>query len=467
MTVSANDTNLRTVGWPTQDVGGHRPRRIRTVLRGASRDEVARIVVEAATARQPLSVISTGRNWGLGSAMPIRDGSAVLDLSAMDEIRSLDTERGIAVVEPGVTQRMLAAAVSGTPWMLNVTSSCADTSVVGNALDRGDGTIRARSEDVLGLEAVLADGSVITTGGLTVNGVYRGRTAGPDLTQALVQSNLAVVTAAVVSLIARPESIRLCHALVPRGAVLAVLDVLASLVATMPCLGMPRLREFQLAGPATDPRSDTLSVLIPVLGPGAVVDFVAGYVVERLSSLDTVAVIRCVDTESTPPDDPLYPRTLVARGIPTCELVRHALRGDSCDVDEHAPAGLLIVLPLIPLDRAGARRAVTVLRTLTRGYPGTVTVEVNVAATHTARAVVQIAFDRTSAQQTRRAHALREQLWQAFAGQMYRADIDHADGALRAHDATNARMLDALKAAVDPDDIVLPGRFLASRRTRS
>src|SRR5262245_40711317 len=130
------------------DVGGHRPRHIASVLSASSRDEVQRIVCQAASAHQALSVISTGRNWGLGSGMPIEDGTSVLELSQMTGIRLLDPERGIAVVEPGVTQRQLAAAVADTPWMLNTTSSCADTSLIGNTMDRGDGTIRARSADV-------------------------------------------------------------------------------------------------------------------------------------------------------------------------------------------------------------------------------------------------------------------------------------------------------------------------------
>ena len=358
-------------------------------------------------------------------------------------------------------------ALSGTPWMLNVTSSCADSSVIGNALDRGDGTIRARGEDVLGLEAVLADGSILTTGGLTSDGRYRGQIAGPDLTQAIVQSNLAVVTAAVVALIARPQSVRLCHATYPRGAALAALDALASLVGTVPGLGTPRLRDLHLAGSTARTEWDSLSVLIPVLGEETVVDVVTKVVVERFAAVDGAAVIRCLDPESTPPDDPLYLRTMLAQGIPTCQLVRQALGSDSCDVDRDAAAGLLIALPLIPLDRTSPREALAALEELARDYPGTAVLELNVATTHTARAIVGITFDRASAEQARRAHALRDGVWQAFAGRMYRADIDHATDALRGpDDAANAAILDALKTALDPRDILLPGRFLASQGAR-
>jgi 4-cresol dehydrogenase (hydroxylating) len=429
-------------------------------LSASSRDEVQHIVRQAASTRQPLSVISTGRNWGLGSRMPIADGTSVLELTRMARIRLFDPERGVVVVEPGVTQRQLAAAVADTPWMLNVTSSCADTSLVGNTMDRGDGTFRSRSADVLGLEVVLADGSVITTGGYTADGVYYGQTAGPDLTPTLLQSNLGVVTAMVLSLIARPESIWLCQAVFPRDTVLPLLDLLAHLVGTVPGLGMPRLRDFQLAGRSASSSAGEVSVLIPVLGPETVATAVTHLLTNQLSRVDGRAVIRCVNARAVPPEDPLYPRALLSQGTPTCQLVKQALGIDSCEVDRDAPVGLLIVLPLIPLDRDGQLQAVTTLEDLVQGYPGAVALEINVATRHTARAVVQIGFDRTSPEHTERAHALRDTIWRAFAGRVYRADIDHTPHALHDVHPTTARALGAIKTALDPQNIVMPGRFL-------
>src|SRR5690606_40652341 len=126
------------------------------------------------------------------------------DLSAMNRIRSLDLENGFAVIEPGVTQRQLADELRDTDWMLNVTSSCADTSVVGNALERGDASIRSRVHDLVGLEAVLADGSLVSTGGPDHWGRYPGTVAGPDLTGAFVQPNPGIITACLIPLMPRP-----------------------------------------------------------------------------------------------------------------------------------------------------------------------------------------------------------------------------------------------------------------------
>src|SRR5690606_41522648 len=129
------------------------------------------------------------------------------DLSAMNRIRSLDLENGFAVIEPGVTQRQLADELRDTGRMLNVASSAADTSVVGNALERGDGSIRSRVHDLVGLEAVLADGSLVSTGGLDHWGRYRGNVAGPDPTGAFVPHTAGIITAGVVSPRPRPPAV--------------------------------------------------------------------------------------------------------------------------------------------------------------------------------------------------------------------------------------------------------------------
>ncbi|HET7033614.1 MAG TPA: FAD-binding protein, partial [Casimicrobiaceae bacterium] len=69
---------------------------------------VAEIVKIAAAHRVPLHPISTGHNWGYGTALPVRDDCVILDLSALRQIRDFDVDTGVVTVEPGVTQAMLA-----------------------------------------------------------------------------------------------------------------------------------------------------------------------------------------------------------------------------------------------------------------------------------------------------------------------------------------------------------------------
>ena len=133
-------------------------RRIPAILHPTSVREVQAIVNEARVRGTPLYPFSTGMNWGLGSRHPVRDDCVLVDLSRLDRIREVDLAHGYAVIEAGVSQHALAQRLDGTPWMLNVTTSCKDSSLLGNAMDRGEGCIRPRRDDLLGVELVLGDG---------------------------------------------------------------------------------------------------------------------------------------------------------------------------------------------------------------------------------------------------------------------------------------------------------------------
>jgi FAD/FMN-containing dehydrogenase len=133
------------------------------ILSPASTEEVAAIVRLAAEHRVPL--VPQGGNTGMvGGATPPADGSAlILSLRRMNRIRSI--EPGIAVAEAGVILATLheGAAETGQrfPLTLGARGSCTIGGLV--ATNAGGtqvlkfGTMRSL---VLGLEAVLPDGSI-------------------------------------------------------------------------------------------------------------------------------------------------------------------------------------------------------------------------------------------------------------------------------------------------------------------
>src|SRR5579871_3272443 len=82
-------------------------RSIAAALTPKSVEEVRAIVTTAAEYRVPLYPFSTGHNWGYGCSLPARDGCAILDLSRLKRI-AIDAERGLASLEPGVTQQDLS-----------------------------------------------------------------------------------------------------------------------------------------------------------------------------------------------------------------------------------------------------------------------------------------------------------------------------------------------------------------------
>lgn len=191
-----------------------RPVRAVAVVMPASQAEVVATVRTAAEHRVPLYPISRGKSWGYGDACPVTEGNAILDLSRMNRIRTVDPDLAYAVIEPGVTQGQLSEHLrsQGIALWPDCTGAGPDTSIVGNVLDRGFGhtPYGNRAQFVSGLEVVLADGRVLRTG----FGHYeKARSShlfpygiGPSLDGLFVQSNLGIVTAMGIWLMRAPEA---------------------------------------------------------------------------------------------------------------------------------------------------------------------------------------------------------------------------------------------------------------------
>lgn len=178
------------------------------VLPGSTTD-VQRVVLAANQHGLSLFPFSRGRNWGLGSRLPAREGSVLVDLSRMQQIREVNAELGYAVVEPGVTQRQLHAYLveHKLPLALNVIGSALDSSLLGNALERGIGYFATRAGSLSGLEVVLGNGTLLKTGfahyeqAQTAHVYKHG--IGPGLDGLFYQSNFGIVCSAGIELIRR------------------------------------------------------------------------------------------------------------------------------------------------------------------------------------------------------------------------------------------------------------------------
>lgn len=206
---------LERYGWHTAPAN----RRLLAVLRPACVEEIQRIVRAAGEFGTPLYPISTGNNWGYGSAQPVRDGCIVVDLGRMNRIHDVNTELAYVVLEPGVTQRQLHQYLTENriPLWLNPTGAGPSCSILGNTLERGFG-IGPNGDHFLaqcGMEVVLPDGEVLRTG----FGHYpRARATylykwgvGPYLDGLFTQSNFGIVTKMGVWLTPVPERFEACY----------------------------------------------------------------------------------------------------------------------------------------------------------------------------------------------------------------------------------------------------------------
>jgi glycolate oxidase len=171
------------------------------VLPGST-DEVAEVLKLANAYSVP--VIARGSGTGLsGAAIPL-DNGILLAFERMKRIVEIDTQNQVAVVEAGVTLEQLNGELAKVGLIYPVSPGEQSGSLGGNVATNAGGMRAVRygvtRHHVLGLEVVLADGTVLRTGGKFVK-----CSSGYDLTQLLIGSEgtLAITTQVTVKLAPR------------------------------------------------------------------------------------------------------------------------------------------------------------------------------------------------------------------------------------------------------------------------
>ncbi|MFF4248075.1 FAD-binding oxidoreductase [Streptomyces sp. NPDC001822] len=440
------------------DSGRFRPRRVAGAVRPGAADEVAGLVRAAAAARTPLHPVSTGRNWGLGSALPVDDDALLLDLSGLDRIRDVDIRRGFAVVEPGVTQGALTGRLADTDRMLNLTGASRHTSVIGNILERGVGLHRPRAEDLAGLELVLADGELVRTGWWPSPGgsaVVQPHGRGPSLNHLFTQASWAVVTAAVVRLLPRPRTVRILPAVFPPDRLADAVDTLRAwtaggLVPATTKIYDPVAARTYGVGEAAGPDGAHLAHLA-LTGDADVTAALADLLAARLRQ-DSCPLSEGPDRAADAEVHAAY------AGVhdPEDALFRRKT-GGCCARCLDRSRGLLMFLPVVPFEGAAVETAAALIdaaRGEGTARPG---ITMNVLDADTIDHVVTLRFDPADPLSTAAAHRTLDRMHVSFAAHgwpPYRPDIDHPPAA-----ATDPVLHRRLVGALDPHGVFARGRF--------
>ncbi|MGH9018416.1 MAG: FAD-binding oxidoreductase [Acidimicrobiales bacterium] len=199
------------------------------LVRPGSTAEVADVLRVADDERIP--VVARGSGTGLsGAAVPRPDGILV-SFERMNRILEIDTENHVAVVQPGVTLEELDVATAGHGLVYPVFPGENSASLGGNVATNAGGMRAIKygvtRHQVLALQAVLATGEVIRTGGKFVKA-----STGYDLTQIIVGSEgtLALVTEATVKL--HPRAAEAVTVLVPFASLDQVTSAVPRIVAS-------------------------------------------------------------------------------------------------------------------------------------------------------------------------------------------------------------------------------------------
>src|SRR6266404_4177091 len=176
-------------------------------------DDVVAIVKLANELSMP--IVGRGAGTGLSGGAIARAGGIIISFARMDQILEIDLANERAVVQPGVVNLDISAAVDADGYFYAPDPSSQRACTIGGNVSENAGgphtlAYGVTTNHVLGLECVLPDGTVIETVGPDAPGY--------DLTGLLVGSEgtMVLVTKVIVRLMRKPEMVKTILAIYDR-----------------------------------------------------------------------------------------------------------------------------------------------------------------------------------------------------------------------------------------------------------
>ena len=516
-------TNQEDIEQYSLNPGGFQ-RVINAVVQPKNTTEIQELIKLANEYKTALYPISTGKNWGYGSKLPVKNGAIVVDLSGMDKILEINTSHGYAVIEPGVTQGQLSdyLVAHDLPFLVNVTGSGRDTSIMGNTLDRGDGYFNLRVDDIRGMEVVLGTGEVLHTG----FGHYEKATAnylyphgiGPSLNGLFSQSNFGIVTKIAFSLVPKHE----LHAAVLCGlkneadlgdfmediadlkkqgiwsSIIHVGNKLRSQSTLIPILTEHYHREkkctYQEAkNLATDTIQSELnnawSGIGAIYGTKEEVNLRYKIIRKKLCKYGNVTLLtdkkiavqkRILKRLSkfsfferkyalASAIEPLFG---IAKGIPS-DVALQSLHWQNDKIPnaytapESTGSGVLFITPIIPLESKYVIDLLQITKNVFTKYGFIPYITINTFTPDSAGAVINLLFDKNNSAASTKAHGCIHELGYLYREKgylPYRISIDEMPTIMEEND-TFWQYVRQLKKVFDPNGIIAPGRYSLPRST--
>ncbi len=414
----------------------------------ACADEVAAVIRVAAAYRNP--VVARGAGTSLsGGALPV-DGAVVLSLAGMDAILELDAENMVAVVQPGLVVGDLVAAAERVGLLYPPDPASVAMATMGGSVAECAGGLRGLKygvtrDYVIGLEVVLADGSVARFGGKTVKNV-----SGYDMIRLFVGSEgtLGVVTEITVRLVPLPPDRRTMlvsfEDLAAAGR--AVAGIIAGKVvpATMELMDKVAVEVVESFAPAGLPLWADAILLVELDGLPEVVAHDA-IVVEQVCRVEGGAV-------RVAADDAERDRLWAARRGAFGALARHS---PTTIVEDATVPRSRVPDMIVALQQIARRHGITIA---TMGHAG----DGNLHPT--------ILTDEGDAEEMKRVQAAVGEVFAAAVALGGTLSGEHGIGTEKKRflaqefDATSIAAMRAVKRALDPQGILNPGKLIDVER---
>lgn len=484
--------------------------------------EVQQLVLQSRQDKTPLYPISCGLNWGYGSASPAVPGCSLVDLGGMNKILNADRisiSNPVAVVEAGVTQGQLYdfLQLHCPELTFNVTGSARDTSLIGNALDRGVGYFGPRKDDLFGLEVVCGSGQIIKTGFRRLGedsplAHSHPFGLGPMLDGLFFQGNFGIVTSACFRLMPRrPKEVAVSLALRDSADLSLFIDELGHLKreglmtsvthiankarsqASM-MFGMTSyLKEFCnfSAASALIEAEKALHVVAPnewtslgaITGNAGQVTAAIKEIKQRMKKIARVSVITdglldfgyavmhnlrflSFARANAAAISAIRPLHALALGVPTNVAIDNLLwKYDRVDLKttqlDRSNCGLIFISPALPPDGKIVVRLIEGMKLVASKYGHILYMTINIETATSFVAIINLLFDRSQAAQVDNAHKCAGALLGYIHSQgleVYRARADMM-GNIVSRDLLYWESMHSLKFTFDPDNIISPGRY--------
>jgi glycolate oxidase len=180
-----------------------------------------------------VAVMARGSGTGLAGGIVAVTPGVQVSLARMNRILEIDLRNRCALVEAGVTNAALSAAVAASPYHYAPDPSSQKASTIGGNVATNAGGLHTLKygvtvNHILGVEVVLEDGSVHTLGGPAGG----GHDVGPDLVGLFcgTEGTLGIVTKVWCRLTPKPVAFRTALAIFDntRAACQAVADIIAA-----------------------------------------------------------------------------------------------------------------------------------------------------------------------------------------------------------------------------------------------
>jgi 4-cresol dehydrogenase (hydroxylating) flavoprotein subunit len=491
------------------------------VVYPATAEQVQRVVTAAGRFDVPVWAVSTGKNWGYGEKTAVYEAGITMVLARMDRIVHVDEELGYAVIEPGVTYKQLNDHLKQTDSRLwaDTAGSTQFASVMGNALDKGRGLTPMADHfgALCGMDVVLADGMLLETGGgpagnSAVRHTYKWG-VGPVLDGLFAQSNLGIVVKAGIWLMPAPEKFDFAafEYKASPDRLGAFIDDLRELVMARAIRSHPHLaNDFAMMCILAQYPHDKLAgrrsltedavatwraqhgvarwtfgcglygsveevryqkrMIRRVLRRYGIVQFIGAAVRDDWYGRLVRAVAPLVNRlmgKSPQFTDVMLPAINLFRGIPTDEFVRqayfksHRTKPDK-DIDPARDGcGMVWIGPVVPFTSKHVMNALALTRRLFDKHEFDFFVEVIVESARSVIVLVGVFYDRQDPADAERARAWYHESRDAYVAHgypPYRATSMSMPEVLDANPAAKA-FLKAIKLAVDPGNLIAPGRY--------